>query len=70
VLLGQIVELRGARLHREMIARSGVSPAVWVALLIPPIAALTVIALAYNHNPIAKPPAVLGRLKAVERILE
>jgi hypothetical protein len=50
VLLGQIVELRSARLHREMIARSGVSPAVWVALLIPPIAALTVIALAYNHN--------------------
>jgi hypothetical protein len=49
VLLGQIIELRSARLHREMIARSGVSPAVWVALLIPPIAALTVIALAYNH---------------------
>jgi hypothetical protein len=48
-LLGQIVELRSARLHREMIARSGVSPAVWVALLITPIAALTVIALAYNH---------------------
>jgi hypothetical protein len=50
MLLGQIVELRSARLHREMIARSGVSAAVWVALLIPPILALTVIALAYNHR--------------------
>ena len=49
-LLGQIVELRSARLQREMIARSRISPAVWVALLIPPIAALTIIALAYNHH--------------------
>jgi len=50
VLVGQLVELRSARIQREMIARGGVSPAQWMALILIPMAALTLIVLAYNHD--------------------
>lgn len=50
VLVGQLMELRGARIQREMIARGGVSPAQWMALILIPMAALTLIVLAYNHD--------------------
>ena len=35
-----------------------------------PAAAIGAAPALAEHNPFAKPPAVLGRLKAVERILE
>ena len=50
VLVGQLMELRSARIQREMIARGGVSPAQWMALILIPMAALTLIVLAYNHD--------------------
>lgn len=50
VLVGQLVELRSARIQREMIARGGVSPAQWMALILIPMAALALIVLAYNHD--------------------
>ena len=34
------------------------------------VSILFYVSLSYLNNPFAKPPAVLGRLKAVERILE
>jgi hypothetical protein len=49
-LVGQIVDLRSARLQREMIARGGVSPAQWLAMLLIATGALTVIALAHNSE--------------------
>ena len=49
-LVGQLMELRSARIQREMIARGGVSPAQWMALILIPVAALTLIVLAYNHD--------------------
>ena len=49
-LVGQLMELRSARVQREMIARGGVSPAQWMALILLPMAALTLIVLAYNHD--------------------
>jgi hypothetical protein len=49
-LVGQLMELRSARIQREMIARGGVSPAQWMALILIPMAALTLIVLAYNHD--------------------
>jgi hypothetical protein len=49
-LVGQLMELRSARVQREMIARGGVSPAQWMALILIPMAALTLIVLAYNHD--------------------
>ena len=50
MLIGQLMELRNARLQREMIASSGVSPAQWLALVLIPTAALTLIILAYSHD--------------------
>jgi hypothetical protein len=50
LLLQQLVDLRSARLQREMIARGGVSPAQWTALIILPVIALILILLAYPHN--------------------
>ncbi|HEX5862657.1 MAG TPA: hypothetical protein VF014_00020 [Casimicrobiaceae bacterium] len=50
MLIGQLMELRSARVLREMIARGGVSHAQWMALTLIPIAALTLIVLAYNHD--------------------
>lgn len=50
MMVGQLIELRSARVQREMIARHGVSPAQWMALVTIPIAALTLIILAYNHD--------------------
>jgi hypothetical protein len=50
LLLQQLIDLRSARLQREMIARGGVSPAQWAALVIIPIIALILILLAYPSN--------------------
>ncbi len=50
LLLEQLIELRSARLQREMIARGGVSPAQWSALLIVPVIALGLIVLAYHDD--------------------
>jgi hypothetical protein len=49
-LIGQIVDLRSARLQREMIARGGVSPAQWIAMIIIAMGAMTMIAIAHNDN--------------------
>jgi hypothetical protein len=49
-LVDQILDLRGARLQREMIARGGVSPAQWLAMLLLATGALTMIAIAHNHQ--------------------
>jgi Protein of unknown function (DUF4239) len=50
VIVTQLIELRSARIQREMIARGGVSAAQWTAMIAIPIAALVLIALAYNHD--------------------
>jgi hypothetical protein len=50
LLLEQLVDLRSARLQREMIARGGVSPAQWLALFILPVVALVLIVLAYHND--------------------
>jgi hypothetical protein len=49
-LIGQILEVRSARLQRETIARSGISAPQWVALLLIATAALTVIILSQNQE--------------------
>jgi hypothetical protein len=49
-IIGQIIDLRSARLQREMIARGGVSIAQWLAMIIIATGALTVIAIAHNHR--------------------
>jgi hypothetical protein len=49
-LVAQIVELRSARLQREMIARGGVSPAQWLAMIIIGMGAMIMIAIAHNHS--------------------
>lgn len=49
-LIEQIVELRAARLQREMIARGGVSPAQWLAMILIALGAMTMIAIAHNHE--------------------
>jgi hypothetical protein len=49
-LIGQIVDLRAARLQREMIARGGVSTAQWLAMIIIALSAMTIIAIAHNHE--------------------
>ena len=50
LLLAQLMDLRSARLQREMIARGGVSPAQWAALIILPMLALILILLVYTGN--------------------
>jgi hypothetical protein len=49
-LIDQLVDLRAARLQREMIARGGVSPAQWLAMLLIALGAMTMIAVAHNHE--------------------
>jgi hypothetical protein len=49
-IVTQLIELRSARIQREMIARGGVSAAQWTAMIAIPIAALVLIALAYNYD--------------------
>jgi hypothetical protein len=49
LLVGQLMDLRSARLQREVIARGGVTEAQWVALITIAIAAMFVIAIAHNH---------------------
>jgi len=49
-LIDQLIDLRAARLQREMIARGGVSPAQWVAMLLIALGAMTMIAVAHNHE--------------------
>jgi hypothetical protein len=49
-LLDQLTELRNTRVALEMIARNGVSPAQWLALITIPLVALVLIILAYNHD--------------------
>jgi hypothetical protein len=49
-IIGQILDLRSARLQREMIARGGVSIAQWLAMIVIATGALTVIAIAHNHR--------------------
>jgi hypothetical protein len=48
-LIAQIVDLRSARLQREMLARGGVSPAQWLAMIVIAMGAMTTIAIAHNH---------------------
>jgi hypothetical protein len=45
-LIDQIVDLRAARLQREMIARGGVSTAQWLAMILIALGAMTMIAIA------------------------
>ena len=49
-LIDQIVDLRAARLQREMIARGGVSTAQWLAMMLIALGAMTMIAIAHNHE--------------------
>jgi hypothetical protein len=49
-LIDQIVDLRAARLQREMIARGGVSTAQWLAMILIALGAMTMIAIAHNHE--------------------
>jgi hypothetical protein len=49
-LIGQILEVRSARLQRETIARSGISAPQWLALTLIATAALTVIILSQNQE--------------------
>ena len=49
LLIGQLLDLRSARLQREIIARGGVSAAQWGALIIIATAAMVVLAIAHNH---------------------
>jgi hypothetical protein len=49
-IIGQIMDVRSARLQREMIARNGVSPAQWLALLLIAIASVTALMLSNNHE--------------------
>jgi hypothetical protein len=49
-LIEQIVDLRAARLQREMIARGGVSTAQWLAMILIALGAMTMIAIAHNHE--------------------
>ena len=49
-LIDQLVDLRAARLQREMIARGGVSLAQWLAMLLIALGAMTMIAVAHNHK--------------------
>jgi len=49
-LVAQIVDLRSARLQREMIARGGVSPAQWLAMVIIGMGAMIMIAIAHNNS--------------------
>ena len=49
-LIDQLVDLRAARLQREMIARGGISPAQWLATLLIALGAMTMIAVAHNHE--------------------
>ena len=50
LLIGQLYDLRSARIQREIIARGGLSEAQWTALLAIASAALVLIALSYNHD--------------------
>jgi hypothetical protein len=49
LLVSQLMDLRSARLQREVIARGGVTEAQWVALLVIATLAMCVIAIAHNH---------------------
>jgi hypothetical protein len=49
-LIDQIADLRAARLQREMIARGGVSQAQWLAMILIALGAMTMIAVAHNHE--------------------
>ena len=49
-LIDQLVDLRAARLQRETIARGGVSPAQWLAMILIALGAMTMIAVAHNHE--------------------
>lgn len=50
LMVGQVLELRSARLQREMIARGGISSAQWLAMLLIAIAALMVIMLSQEKQ--------------------
>jgi hypothetical protein len=50
ILVGQILDIRSARLQREQIARGGVSASQWVAMVAIAIAALIVIMLSQQHD--------------------
>jgi Protein of unknown function (DUF4239) len=49
LLISQLMDLRSARLQREVIARGGVTEAQWVALVTIAIMAMFAIAVAHNH---------------------
>ena len=49
-LIGQLADMRAARLQREMIARGGISTAQWVAMIVIALSAMTMIAVAHNHE--------------------
>jgi hypothetical protein len=48
--VGQIVEVRSARLQRITLATQGVSPAQWMAMLVIAAVAMTSFAMLYNHE--------------------
>lgn len=50
LMVGQVLDLRSARLQREMIARGGISSAQWLAMLLIAIAALMVIMLSQEKQ--------------------
>jgi hypothetical protein len=50
LLISQLMDLRSARLQREVIARGGVSEAQWIALITIAMAAMFVLAVAHNHT--------------------
>ncbi len=50
VFIDQIADARAARLQREMIARGGVSTAQWLAMILIALGAMTMIAVAHNHE--------------------
>ena len=49
LLITQLMDLRSARLQREVIARGGVSDAQWIALITIAMMAMFAIAIAHNH---------------------
>ena len=50
VFIDHIADARAARLQREMIARGGVSTAQWFAMILIALGAMTMIAVAHNHE--------------------
>jgi hypothetical protein len=52
--IGQLVEVRSARLQRITLATQGVSPAQWLAMLLIATSAAIALAMIHNHDPLAQ----------------